>query len=240
MWSHPDEKTENNLTAGARRSIEKAKALLGESRMSIDQVITKTVPERYGKVKDILTEGAKGLYDAIVLGKRASYTLQWVFEKPADELAQFMIKDKCCTSPLWICPETDPGRRNVLLCVDGSENAYRAADHVGHILSAQDHHTITLFHVGNSIGTDPSEIFKRTESILQEHGIGSDRVGQISTWSLSVPGSILSEVERGGYAAVALGLHGQEHNLMKDFRMTGGTTSKLINKVEKTALWCCP
>ena len=106
MWAHPDDKIQGNLTVGARRSIDKAMALLGKSKMSIDQIITKTVAERYGKVKDILTEGSKGLYDAIILGRRASYALQWVFEKPADEIAQIMIKDSCCTSPLWICPET--------------------------------------------------------------------------------------------------------------------------------------
>ncbi len=52
---------QSNLTAGANRSLDRAISLLGESRMSIDQVITKTLAERYGKVKDILTEGSKGL-----------------------------------------------------------------------------------------------------------------------------------------------------------------------------------
>ncbi len=240
MWAHPEDKTENNLTAGERKSIDRAKSLLSKSKMSIDQVITKTVAERFGKVKDILTEGSKGMYDAIILGRRASYSLQWVFEKPADEIAQFMIKDKCCTSPIWICPETEQGRKNVLLCIDGSENAYRAADHVGYILAAQDHHAITLFHVGKSIGTDSGEVFQRAETLLHEHGIGSERIGRNSTWGLSVSGAIRSEAENGGYAAVAVGLHGQEHGLMKDFNVTGGTTSKLINKLEKTALWCCP
>ncbi len=240
MWANPEDKIESNLTAGARKSIDRAKSLLSKSRMSIDQVITKTVAERFGKVKDVLTEGSKGMYDAIILGRRASYTLQWVFEKPADEIAQFMIKDKCCTSPIWICPETEQGRKNVLLCIDGSENAYRAADHVGYILAAQDHHTITLFNVGQSIGTDSAEVFQRAEAILHEHGIGSERINRNSTWGLSVPGAIRSEAEKGGYAAVAVGLHGQEHGLMKDFNITGGTTSKLINKLEKTALWCCP
>ncbi len=240
MWTDPDSKIKSHLTVEARRSIDKAMALLSKSRMSIDQILTKTVAERYGKVKDILTEGSKGLYDAIILGRRASYALQWVFQKPGDEIAQIMIKDSCCTSPLWICPEPEKGRKNVLLCVDGSEDAYRAVDHVGYILSEQDHHTITLFHVKNGIVVDPGEIFGRAESILHEHGVSSERINQISTWALSVSGSILSEVERGRYAVVAVGLHGEEHGLMKDFNLAGGTTSKLINRLEKTALWCCP
>lgn len=240
MWTHPDKKILGNLTIGARRSIDRAIALLGKSRMSIDQVITKTVAERYGKVKDILTEGADGLYDAIILGRRASYTLQWAFERPGDEMAQIMIKDTCCTSPLWICPESERGRKNVLLCIDGSEDAYRAADHVGYILSAQDQHTVSLFHVVNTIGEASDKIFERAESILHEHGIESERIDRKIGWGLTVTGSILSEIERGGYAAVAVGLHGLEHGVMKEFNMVGGTTSKLIYKLEKTALWCCP
>jgi len=240
MWAHPDDKVQGQLTVGARRSIDRAIAMLGKSRMAVDQMITKTVAERYGKVKDILTEGTKGLYDAIILGQRASYTLQWVFEKPADEIAQIMIKDSCCTSPLWICPETDMSRKNVLLCLDGSSDADRATDHVGYILSAQEHHKITLFHVSNGIGTNPEELFKRAESILHEHEIAAERIDRKSTWGLSVPGPILGEAGKGGYAAVAVGLHGQEHGLMKDFNLVGGTTSKLLNKLQKTALWICP
>ncbi len=240
MWADPADKAEVNLTAGATRSINKAKTLLSTSRMAVEKVITKTVAERYGKVQDILTEGSKGLYDAIILGRRASYTLQWVFERPADELAQHMIKNNCCSTPLWICPETEPGRKNVLLCIDGSEDAFRAADHVGHILSAQDHHAVTLFYVSNAIGIEAKEIFTRAESLLHENGVGSERISRNTTWGLSVPGSILSEAAKGGYAAVAVGLHGLEHGLMKDFNMVGGTTSKLINKLDKAALWCCP
>jgi hypothetical protein len=240
MWTDPDKKIQGNLTIGVRRAIDRAMVLLGKSRMSIDQVITKTVAERYGKVKDILTEGADGLYDAIILGKRASYTLQWAFERPGDEMAQTIIKDTCCTSPLWICPESKQDRKNVLLCIDGSEDAYRATDHVGYIISAQDQHTVSLFHVVNTIGEASDKIFERAESILHEHGIGSERISRKTGWGLTVTGSILSEIDKGGYAAVAVGLHGLEHGVMKEFNMVGGTTSKLINKLENTALWCCP
>ncbi len=240
MWTHPEEKAEVNLSAGAKRSITKAQTLLQKSRMAIDRVITKTVAERYGKVKDILNEGSKGLYDAIILGRRASYTLQWVFERPADELAQFMIKDTHCTTPLWICPETEPGRKNVLLCIDGSENAYRAVDHVGYILAAQDHHTVTLFSVSSAIGVDAEDIFGRAEYLLHENGVADERILRATSWGISVPGAILSEATKGGYAAVAVGLNGLEHGLMKNLNMAGGTTGKLINKLEKAALWCCP
>ncbi len=241
IWDGPADNVQGQLTVGVRRSIKKAEKLLKESRMSIDQIITKTVAERYGKVKDILAESAKGLYDTIILGRRASYSLQWMFERSADETIQAMIKDSSCTSPLWICPDPEPGRKNVLLCVDGSKNAYRAVDHVGYILSAQDQHTITLFHVENAAEKQSDKIYQRAEAILLGHNIGAERINRNSAWGVSVPRSILGEIEKGGYAAVAVGMCGQKkQGLLKDLHLAGGTTVKLVSKIEKASLWCCP
>ena len=241
IWDGPADNVQGQLTVGVRRSIKKAEKLLKESRMSIDQIITKTVAERYGKVKDILAESSKGLYDTIILGRRASYSLQWMFERSADETIQAMIKDSSCTSPLWICPDPEPGRKNVLLCVDGSKNAYRAVDHVGYILSAQDQHTITLFHVENAAEKQSDKIYQRAEAILLGHNIGAERINRNSAWGVSVPRSILGEIEKGGYAAVAVGMCGQKkQGLLKDLHLAGGTTVKLVSKIEKASLWCCP
>lgn len=239
MWNAPGDAIEAKLPIKARKSIDKAKELLSRHRMSIDQVMTKTCAERYGKVKDILMEGAKG-YDAIVLGRRASYSLQWMFERPADETAHAIIRDSCCATPLWICPEPLPGRKNVLLCVDGSENSYRAVDHVGFIVAEQDHQQITLLHVATGGDGKSTEIFARADAILREHGVASDRIGHHSTWGLTVAGAILSEIEKGGYAAVAVGFHGEKQGLTKNLKLAGSTTEKLISKIEKASLWCCP
>ncbi len=238
MWTNPDD-LQNQISIGAMRAIEKSRQLLNGCSFSIDQVITKTVAERYGKVKDILVEGAQGLYDAIILGRRATYAFQWMFEKPADETAHAMIRESCCTSPLWICPELEPGRKNVLLCVDGSTDSLRAVDHVGYILADQDQHAVTLFHVENGARSNSDELFAQATKILNEHGVRDDRIDRQCTWGLSVPGSILGESVKGGYAAVAVGLHGQEHGLLKEINLAGGTTAKLISKIEKAALWCC-
>jgi hypothetical protein len=208
--------------------------------MSVDQMITKTFAERYGKVKDILNHSSQGLYDAIILGKRASYTFQWFFERPADETAQAVIKDSLLSSPLWICPEPEAGRKNVLVCVDGSDNAFRAVDHVGYILSLQDQHAITLLHVENGGGMDANSIFERSLTILKDHNISADRVGRETTWGLNVAGTIMSYAEKGGYAAIAVGLHGHEQGLLKQINLAGQTASNLINKTEKVSLWCCP
>jgi hypothetical protein len=239
IWEKPNDGPPEQIPAEAQIAITKAQKLLRDHNVPVDNVLTKTVAKRYGKVKDIIIESARGHYDAIVLGRRASYTLQWMFERPADETFQAMIREHSCVSPLWICPDVDPGRKNILLCIDGSENSYRAVDHVGYILSGQGQHTITLLHVENSVGTACVEYFLRAEDILQNHNISSKLINRTVIWGLTASGTILSESKKGNFAVVAVGMGGKKQGEGSD-RMAGATTAKLISKLEKTSLWCCP
>lgn len=61
MWNDPDDKVVKKITVGARKALDKATQLLSRSHMSVDQMVTKTCAERYGKVKDILAQSAEGL-----------------------------------------------------------------------------------------------------------------------------------------------------------------------------------
>ena len=240
MWDDPDGKNNPPITVGAQRAIEKARSMFADSNMSVDQVITKTFAERYGKVRDILNEGTEGLYDAIVLGKRASYTLQSFFERAADETAQKIIKESTLSTPLWICPESDHARKNVLVCVDGSENGLRAVDHVGFIISNQPQHSLTLLNVQKSGGPDSDQIFAAARNVLKEHNIAESRIHTDTSWGISVAGAIISYAEKGGFASIAFGLRGIRESRFKNMKFAGGTASNLIAKTDKVALWCCP
>lgn len=240
MWDNPDDRVQGRLTVGARKALDKAVEILSQSEMSVDRMITKTFAERYGKIKDILNEGSEGLYDAIILGKRASYTLQWFFERPADETAKALIGDSSLSTPLWICPEPEWGRKDILVGLDGSENSLRAVDHVGYILSRQDQHNITLIYVENGAGLDASKLFNQAADILKGHDIDDKRITSEKTWGVSVAGTMMNSAEKGNYAAVAVGLRGNELGLLKDLNLAGGTTASLIERAEKVSLWCCP
>lgn len=240
MWEKPDKRVTGIPTVGAKRAMDTAVTLLKESNMAVDEMRIKTFNERYGKVKDILHEGSSGLYDAIVLGKRASYTLQWLVEQPADETAKAIISDSSLSSPIWICPDPEKGQKNVLMCVDGSSGSLRAVDHVGYILSQQEQHNITLFHVENGAGLDSDAIFERSKDLLKEHAIDSARIQTETTWGINVASTILSFAEKGGFAAIAIGVHGTEQGFMKAINLAGGTTLSLIERTKKISLWCCP
>ncbi len=241
MWDGPSDGIEGQVSIGARNSLDQAVRMLQDRRMRVDQMITKTVAERGGKVRDILAEGSRGLYDAIVLGRRASYTLQWLVERPADEIAQALIRDHTCSLPLWICPRIDPGRRGVLVCLDGSRHAYRAVDHVGYMLSGQVSQPVTLLQVTAVPNDGDDTVFDQAVDILHRHGIDDQRIERRAVWGLSVASTILSEAEKGGYAAVAVGFGGSgADGEAPSFRLLGGTTSRLICKSEVVSLWCCP
>jgi len=239
IWDNPSDIAASMVPNEAKKSIQKAQKILAECNMPVEHVITKTIAEKYGKVQDILAESARGHYDAIVLGRRASYTLQWMFDRPTDETFQAMIRQHTCVSPLWICPDIEAGRKNVLVCIDGSENGYRAVDHVGFILASQKQHAITLLYVESSVSTDCVEYFRRADEILQNHAIDEKRIHHKVIWGLSVSSTILAEVKKRKHAVVALGMSGQKTG-KGGGRVAGTTTAKLISKLEKTSLWCCP
>jgi len=240
MWDSPDKRVTGHPTVGAQKALDKATSLLGKSNMSVDQMITKTFAERFGKIKDIINEGVSGLYDAIILGKRASYTLQWFFERPADETAKAILQDSLLCTPLWICPEPEAGRKNILICVDGSEGSSRAVDHVGYILSKQDQQGITLFHVENGASLNTTKIFQKSTQILHDHNIVDERIRTKTAWGINVAGTITGHAENAGFAAIAVGLEGVDEGILKRFKLAGGTTASLIERTEKISLWCCP
>jgi hypothetical protein len=238
MWQGPSDGIEGQVTVSARRAILKARELLAEHNLATEHMVTKTFNERYGIVKDILDEGGRGLYDAIILGRRASYALQWMFERPADETSMAIINGTHCTTPLWICPEAEPLGQNILVCLDGSNNALRAVDHVGFILGDQQQHGITLFQVtGGDSGTET--IFAAAEQALASHGIAAVRIRRKTAWGLSVVSTILGELSKSGYGAVAVGFRGERMEAENGVGV-GSTTAKLLGKLEKASLWCCP
>ena len=239
MWMRPADDEYSRLTVQAKRAIGKSKDLLLDKDIPRENIYTKACAEHYGKIEDILKEALMGQYDAITLGRRASYSLQWLFENQADETEQAVIK-RLCSIPVWICPEIEPIRKNMLLCLDGSDSSFRAADHVGYILASEPSQAITLFHVASSDGDNSLPIFKHAESILLYHGVNGDRINWLVGKGHNIARVIGEEVNKGRYAAAALGLHGMQEHSMRAKGLTGRTITKLIRKIERAAIWCCP
>ncbi|MGW8195815.1 MAG: hypothetical protein ACWGOX_16290 [Desulforhopalus sp.] len=241
MWDEPGVPSVATLDASASKALRTSRQLLQAGNININAVTAKTVREKYGKIRDILTEGANGLYDAIILGKRATYALQWMFERPADQTAQELIRHAALRSPLWNCNEPEEDREHVLLCLDGSESALRMADHVGYILSFVLHHHVTLFHVSSSRTSGSDKILDQGEAVLLSHNIARERIHKKAKTGAPAANAILKEEQNGRFAAVAVGLNRQTDKTMThSVKSAGKTTSILLSKITKASFWCCP
>ncbi len=145
--------------------------------------------------------------------------------------------DRDVDFPLWICRRPEMGRKNVLLCVDETEPSLRIADHVGFILNGEEDHNVTLFHVDSGEGKNVDVILQQAHTQLTENALPPERIKILVKRSNKVVKTILEEVERGAYAAVAVGRGGAKPKGMFKKWMIGSRSTNLLEILEKAALW---
>lgn len=197
------------------------------------KLTTKLIAKCHGTVKDIVLEGHAGLYDAVILGRRG-YSL---FEKSFTNSVSREILDRDIDFPLWICRRPEDGRKHVLLCVDDSEPSLRIADHVGFILNQEDHHTVTILHVDSGDGKNVERVLEQARSKLSANQVAGDRINTRVVRSTKVVKAILEEVEKGAYAAVAVGRGGSQSTGMLRKWFMGSCSLNLLEVLDKAALW---
>ena len=199
-----------------------------------DRVELKASPAKLGTVKDIAAEAERGLYDAVVLGRRG---LSW-FDEIFDDSVTHRLLWESLSFPLWVCRNPMRHRRNVLLCMDDSEEALRVADHVGFILRDEPEHRVTVFHnraQGLPEGERIEDGMAKAGEILQQNGIEEERIDFLVKSSKDQAGLILQEARQGEYAAVAIGRTGGKPSTMAN--IFGSTSLTLLRRLEGAALW---
>jgi hypothetical protein len=199
-----------------------------------DRVALKSAPAKLGTVKDIAAEAEQGLYDAVVLGRRG---LSW-FDEIFDDSITHRLLWEAITFPLWVCRNPMRHRRNVLLCVDGSDQSKRVADHVGFVLRNEPEHGVTVFHNrAQSLpeGERIEDIMRQTGDILRQNGIEEERIDYLVKSSKDPAELILKEAQAGEYAAVAVGRTADKPSTRDN--IFGTTSLTLLRKLEGAALW---
>lgn len=196
--------------------------------------LTGTMQERvFSKVADIIHEGEKGSYDAVVLGRRGISIIEEFFE---DSVSRAVFNETF-TFPLWLCSSSDPARKNVLLYVDGSEASFQITDHVGFIVGMENRHWVDI--LAKKTVTDQPGLINQYKDILVKHGVPEDMIRTQTLISGNPAAHILKLVETQRYAAVALGRSGTERNILaRLFR--GPVCSVLFKELKDAALWLCP
>jgi nucleotide-binding universal stress UspA family protein len=226
----------------SQEAVDRARNLLRERGFPRDSLEGKVASRRFSKVMDIVQEAEAGMYDAVVLGRRGLGRLEEALEQ---SVSQGLLQESM-TIPLWICRMPEINRKNVLACVDGSVPAYQAVDHAAFMLADEPGHNLTLFKV-NAPGVSPDTsmgdgedetIFAKALEICKNNGLDASRVSTRVIHETSVAPSILAEVERGRYAAVAVGHSGRGRRLMGRF-LFGSVSTTLLRQLMGAALWVC-
>jgi nucleotide-binding universal stress UspA family protein len=221
--------------AKGRKAFETAKKALSASGFSENQIDTKFRFRGFTKVDDIILEGADGLYDAVVLGRRGLSRLEEAFD---ESVTRELLKKKW-NFPLWVCRRPDLKRKNVLVCVDGSDASYRMVDHVGFILGREKKTRVTLLLVKRdkkATGESTDTIFSKAGEHLLKNGFPEEMMETKVLESSNAARSILKEALGGGFAALAVGRTGTGQGLLKKL-FVGSVCDTVFRELEGSALW---
>lgn len=219
------------------RILERGRAWLVERGFSGDAVFLKSGSGRISPVKEILMEGAEGIYDAVVLGKRAVGGLDGLFEASLSR----KILGSDFFFPLWLCRRPQPGRSGILVGVDGSDSSMRTVDHVGFMAAAAPEHRIRLVRVVRPEalpGPEPSALLSMAAAVLRECGIDPERIETSVFKGGNVASLLQAEAEDGGYAVLATGRTGRGRTALGR-AFFGSVSATLYRKLSGAVLWVC-
>lgn len=207
----------------AEKILEQGKKLLMEKGFSEEHIAT----EYQRKAKDIARDtcewSEKRLADAAVIARGERVALGDFFSAGVSS----NLVDHCRVAPVWIVSGQIRSKK-AILCVDDSEEAFRAVDHAGFMLSNTDC-DITLFHTMKGLrralgleaileekdfdrfweskeGKVMAPVFHRAEKMLLDAGIEPSRIKKKIIESKKSPAEdILAEANAGGYGTIVLG-----------------------------------
>ncbi|WP_320007011.1 universal stress protein [Maridesulfovibrio sp.] len=224
------------LTKGRKLLEDTRKWFTDHSFCEETKIDIKSIHSRGNTAREIVQEGHKGMYDAVILGRQS----QSVFEEFFDYSVGSKILWEEIDFPLWFCkcPEDIP-RKDVLLCVDEDAPSQRIADHVGFMLKENLDHDIAMLHVHDSKekgATTAEDIFEITREHLLANGIAPERIKEIVIDSDDVVKAILQQVAKKPYAAVAVG-RGVHDKTAIEKLFPRSLSVKLLQQLEGASLW---
>jgi len=233
MWEGGDGSVAPAASPKALKALNAATRLLvSEMDFKVEQINSKVMPGKRGIPADIIHEGQSGLYDAVVLGKRALGVFESLFtERITDTL---LLKE--IVFPFWTCRNPVLSRKNVLLCADGSDAAARIADHVGFMLHDQQEHRITILSIDNKTGRNPDDIIDSTAKVLKQNGIDDHQIESRVIRSKNILNTIRETAAAEAYAVVAVGREGHRKTGFEKW-LAGSTCRDLVQEMTGSVLW---
>jgi nucleotide-binding universal stress UspA family protein len=248
-----DRLVEDHMEATKRINRELKKAMVHEG-IPEKCVEVVTQPMQLGMARDILSKAEQDQYDAIVLARKALTPARDYFVgTTAGKVVEHALQ-----IPVWVTSGNVISNK-IMIAVDGSENSFRAVDHVINMAGGYRDLKVTLFHVLPQLRHFYSIEFERENPRLQQllqqgdnpcmanfyekacrkleaGGFGKDHVNvETNDQSFDIATAIFSELRTGRYGTVVVGRRGE-----RDAFFTGGIAMRLVQKVTNQALWMVP
>jgi len=232
--------------------LSEARSVLLQKGFNNEQIKTSHLKKHFGTARDICTFAGNERADAVLISSRGRSRLETFF---VGEVTSKML-EHCRVCPLWVV-EGAVESKSVLVAVDSSENALRAADHAGYMLAAMDCRII-LFHSKrhlnrfmpqeiieatpeleelwkNKAGEHIAPYMKKAKQILIDRGLSDTHITtKVVDGSRSAAGDILKEAHSSDCGTIVLGRRGVSG--VKEFFM-GSVASKVLQASEGMAVW---
>ncbi len=254
-----DKETYAQMASGDKKLVNKAERLLREARNAL---IEKGFSEKRieaifrkkekGIAQDVCDWANRKMVDAVLITRRGQSDLETFFMGRVSE----SLVEHCTDCPVWIVGGAVDSKK-VLVCLDSSDNALRAVDHAGFMLSGTDCH-ITILHTMRHLtryvpveilegASDIELLYKekagkriapymeKAREMLLEAGLTGDQVTtRVVDGSRSPAEDILKEARSKGYGTIVLGRRGLSG--VKAF-VFGSVTRKIVHHSAGLSIW---
>ncbi|MGD8370580.1 MAG: universal stress protein [Syntrophobacterales bacterium] len=242
-----------------KKNIEVASRILAEARSILidrgfkeERIKGVHRKKQVGVALDICSFAEDKLADAVIISSRGRSRLETFF---SGEVASKLV-EHCWTCPVWVV-EGAVNSKKVLIAMDSSENALRAVDHAGFMLSETDSQ-VTLFHSKRHLrrflpqevieaapeieelwkhraGEQISPYMKKAKDTLIQAGLAEEQINiKVVDGSRSAAADILKEARSNNFGTIVLGRKG--HSGVKEFFM-GSIASKVLQDHQGMAVW---
>ena len=238
--------------ASAKRYLKKAVDRLERNGISPDQVTTEVKISTTNPALEVLSVARKGLFDALVLGRRGVSKLE---EFIMGSVSNTMF-EKCHDVPIWIV-DGQVKSRKFLVPVDGSFHSLMAVDHLAYILQDNPHAEVTLFHSSAMLAhkakiipeeyyeqwgkewcdkylTGPDSLHEAPKNILMQNGFSEDRIFWLHSFKgIEASRQIIRQALVDDFGTIVMGRRSEDtkKGIFK------GVSDRVIYMAQHVAIW---
>ena len=243
---------ENKSIRMAKKILAQAKNFLIDKGFDAERVQTVYKKKESGIAQDICKWVESKRADAVLVASRGRSRLEAFF---MGEVSSKLL-EYCRVCPVWIVQGQVKSNR-VLIAVDSSENALRAVDHAGFMLSGTDC-PVMIFHTMRHLrrfvpqevlneapeleelwktkaGQEIEPFMTKAEEMLVKAGVSESQISKkIIDGSRSAASDILQEARNNQYGTIVMGRRGISG--VQEFFM-GSVSSKVLQNSTGMAVW---